>query len=257
MKIMVLDKLVRHNLTLFKHLIHRQAEKTERYFQVARKAYQAYVNTRTGELRFADLEKDISASSEWYPIIIQLRPDEEGAFEVLQSEGESAFDCTRLEPRAYALLTKTMHILNQLSYDPKHGKNPFWILRHVAHIEFLLSEEEEGERNLIHDAWYSCDREGAECLLRDMAPGIYLFRKDEFASLLEDSINENRAKPVTCLTLTFRDWEEKICEKTLVYCEEKWMFFNDDLTLRGIRYNSVMELLDSLGSRLSRPLWAA
>jgi len=257
MKIMIMDKLVRHNLTLFKHLIHRQAEKTERYFQVARKAYQAFINIHTGELRFADLEKKFAASSDWLPIVIQLRPDDEGAFEVLQSEKESSFDCSKLEPRAYALLTKTIHILNQLSFDPKQGKNPFWILRHVAHIDFLLSAEEEGERNLIHNAWHSCNRQEAEYLLRDMAPGTYLFRKDEYASLLEDSINESRAKPVTCLTLTFRDWGEKICDKTLIYCEEKWMFYNDDLKLRGTRYESVKELLSTLGERLIRPLLAA
>lgn len=257
MKIMVLDKLVRHNLTLFKHLIHRQAENRERYFQVARKSYKAFINVKTGELRFEELEEKPLTSREWCPLVIQLRPDGEGAFEVLEDEGKDSFNCGLLEPKAYALLTKTMHILNQLSYDPKHGKNPFWVLRHVAHIDFLLSEQEEGERSLIHSAWHSVDRNEAEALLLKMPPGTYLFRKDSFAGLLEDAINESRSQPISCITLTYREWEEQIAEKTLVYCDEQWMLYNDDPSLSGPRFSSIKELLASLGDALNRPLLAA
>lgn len=257
MKVVVLDKLVRANLTLFRHLIHRQAEQAERHFKVARKSYDAFVNVFTGELRFKDLEIDFQPSRDWCHILIQLRPDSEGAFEVLQPEHGEVFDCLTLKPEAYQQLSKTMRLLNQLSYDPKNGRNPFWILRHLAHIDFLLSHQEEGERNLIHNAWFECDREGAEKLLEKLAPGTYLFRKGAFASLLEDSINEERERPVTCITITYRDWEKKIGEKTLVHSDGEWIIFNDDINLRGPRYTSVKDLISSMGDLAIRPLLVA
>lgn len=247
--------MVRQNLTLFKHLIHRQAEKTKHYFQVARKTYQAFVNTHTGELRFAELDKEITSSKDWHPIVIQLRPAEGGAFEVLEKEGKESFDCAVLEAKAYAMLTKTMHILNQLSYHPKQGKNPFWILRHVAQIDMLLSEQEEGEKNLVHNAWHPVDRKRAEKLLLGRPPGTYLFRKSEYASELEDAINENRSHPVTCITLTYRNWEEKISEKTLLFSDGSWMVFNDNVKLKGPWYPTVKALIASFEKELDQPLY--
>ena len=257
MKVVVLDKLVRANLTLFRHLVHRQAEQAERHFKVARKSYDAVVNIHNGELRFKDLEVHFQSSANWCHILIQLRPDSEGAFEVLQPEHGEVFDCLTLKPEAYQKLSKTMHLLNQLSYDPKNGRNPFWILRHIAHIDFLLSQQEEGERNLIHNSWFMCDRERAEKLLEKLVPGTYLFRKGAFASLLENSINKEIERPVTCITITYRDWEKKIGEKTLVYSDREWIIFNDDVKLRGPRYTSVKDLIFSMGDLAVSPLLVA
>lgn len=255
MKVVILDKRVRRNLELFRHLIHRQAEKANRFFQVAKKTYKAYVNCHTGQLRFSDLEKKKKPlGKDWKPILIQLRPNEEGAFEVVSGDNKEVFDCKQLDEEAYSLLTKTIHILNQLSYDPKQGKNPFWILRHISHLEFVLSEEEEGQRNLIHDCWHDINREEAEYILADKNPGTYLFRKDEFAQILEDTLNEEVAEPVVCITLTFCDWEGKICDRTLVYQDVRWQFYNDDPDLCGARYDNVKDLLHTMRDELTNPL---
>ncbi len=258
MKVVILDKQVRRNLELFRHLIHRQAEKSNRFFQVAKKTYKAFVNSETGELRFTDLEKKkVKLGGEWKAIIIQLRPDKEGAFEVISGENNEVFDCNSIKPLAYALLSKTVHILNQLSYDPKQGQNPFWVLRHISHIEFVLSEEEEGQRNLIHDAWHNVNREEAEYLLKNQAPGTYLFRKDEFAQILEDTLNEESVEPVVCITLTYRDSDDRTCDRTLVYQNARWQFYNDDPDLCGARYDNVKDLLNSIRALLKEPLLAA
>lgn len=258
MKVIILDKRVKRNLELFRHLIHRQAEKSNRFFQVAKKSYNAFINRKTGELKFAELDrKKTPLGDEWKPIVIQLRPNEEGAFEVLSAESSEVFDCSQISKEAYALLSKTIHILNQLSYDPKQGKNPFWILRQISHLEFLLSEEEEGQRNLIHDAWHNINREEAEYLLETRTPGTYLFRKDEFAKLLEDTLNEESAEPVVCITLTYRDWDDKICDRTLVNQDGRWQFYNDDPGLCGARYDNVKDLLNTIRDQISEPLLAA
>jgi hypothetical protein len=256
MKIVILDKQVMRNLSLFKHLILRQAKKKD-HFRVAKKVYKGYVNRHTGELSFADFnEKKEYPSTDWKPILIQLRPEEEGAFEVLSEEEDASFDCQRLEKQAYAIFTKTLHILNQLSYDPKHGKNPFWVLRHLAQLDFVLSEELEGERNLVHSAWHLIDRSEAEQLLKNEPPGTYLFRKDDYATLLEEALNESFAEPVTCITLTYRGWEGKISERTLVFCDGKWILFNDDPTLSGPKFENVKDLLSTMSEEISKPLLA-
>ena len=100
-------------------------------------------------------------------------------------EDDSSFDCSQLEKKAYEVFAQTLQTLNQLSYDQKHSRNPFWILRQICQIDFMMTEEEEGQRNLIEDAWYDINREYAEYLLKDLAPGTFLFRKDEYASYLK------------------------------------------------------------------------
>lgn len=257
MKVVVLDKLIRNNLTLFRHLIHRQAEKTEKHFKIARKAYEAFVNIHTGELCFKELDNEFTPSREWCHVLIQLRLDCKGAFELIQPEHKEVFNCFDFEPKAYVQLSKTMALLNQLSYDPKNGHNPFWILRHMAHIDFLLSYQEEGKMNFIHDAWYACNRLEAEKLLKNLPVGTFLFRKGSSASLLEDLINQTRKSPVSCINITFRSDEKKIGEKILVYCDGKWIVFDDDIKLQGPHFSTLKKLIDSLGTLASQPLLVA
>lgn len=256
MQVAVLDKKVRQNLSLFKHLVHREAEKRARYFQVAKKSFRAFINRETGEFRFQDLQGKEFSEKNWKAVVIQLRPEDDGAFEVLEEGSEGCFHCEELAAEAYAVLTKTLHILNQLSYDPKKGKNPFWVLRHVSQLDFVMTEQEEGRRNLIHEAWHNIDREYAEYLLSGMPIGSYLFRKDEFAHLLEQNLNEEISTPVSCITLTYSDWDEKICEKTLVFHENKWRFYDDDPGLYGASFENVQDLLATLGDSLRAPLFA-
>jgi len=257
MKVVILDKRVHRNLLLFRHLIHRNAEKMNRFFRRAKKTYLAYVNCKTGEMRFEDSGKKSSMSKEWKPIVIQLRPSEGGgAFEVEAPDTLGEFPCQDFSKEAYALFTKTMHILNQIAYDPKHKKNPFFILRQVAHVDFVFSEEEEGRRNFVHEAWHNVDRLEAEHLLKREKPGTYLFRKDEFAKNLEDSFNEEVTDPISCITLSYRDFEDKICEKTLVFKAGKWLFYNDDVDLKEECFDTVKELLATMEEQLNAPLLA-
>ncbi len=255
MKVVILDKEVRQNIAVFRHLIHRQADKERRFFRTAKKAYKGYINCKTGELQFPELQQKELPAREWKAITIRLHPEDEGAFEVF-SEEEGCFDCSGLEKDSYAMLTKTMHILNQLAYDPKRGKNPFWVLKHVSVLDLILAEKEE-RGSLVHEAWHNIDRSHAEYILSNHPVGTYLFRKDEFAQILEDSLNESLSSPIVCITLTYRRLDKKIGEKTLVYKDNRWQFYNDDPTLVGPSYSSVKELLDTMGEQLQQPAQAA
>lgn len=255
MKIVILDKNVRRNIEMFRQLVHRQGQKREQLLQSIEKGYKAYINCKTGELRFAELQKGQYPAEEWKAIIIKLHPNKEGAFEVIGVDGESSFDLSHLNAIARALLIHTFRTLNELAYHPRHVRDAFWIMRQIANIDFILSDQEEGERNLVHDAWYNVDRLEAEKLLSGKQFGTYLFRKDDFAKDLEDSINEESSVPVTCITLTYTDKDQKISEKTLVYKDCKWLFYDDDPTLSGPGFETVRELLDNKARMLQEPLY--
>lgn len=252
MKIVILDKNVRRNIELFRQLVHRQGQKREVLIENIKKGYKAYLNYKTGELRFTRPK----SQEEWKVVILLLHPGKEGAFEVLTEGNNLAFDLSQLNPKAEQLFSKTVKTLNELAYHPKHARDAFWILRQIASVDFVISDQEEGVRNLVHDAWYNVDRLEAEELLSGKQFGTYLFRKDEFAQDLEDTLNESSSSPVTCITMTYTEKKGKICEKTLVYKEGKWLFYDDDPSLSEHAYDSVKELLEHKAKMLQQPLLA-
>jgi hypothetical protein len=127
-------------------------------------------------------------------------------------------------------------------------------MRQISKVDFILSDQEQGERNLVHDAWYSVDRIGAENLLSGKPLGAYLFRRDLFAKELEDRLNEESMSPISCLTLTYSDEEGKISEKTLVCKEGKWLIYDDDPTLSEVGYDTVKQLIENQAPMLKTPL---
>lgn len=257
MKVAILDRQVRQNIALFQHLVEHEAKKRERFFQVAKKAFRTYIHRKTGEMQFPEMEKGDYPTSEWKAILIQLKPEKEGAFEVVDDTHRDHFELNELDTRAYFLLTKTLHILNQLSYDPKKGKNPFWVLRQVADLECMITEEEEGRRNIVHEAWHNVDRAEAEYLLSGSPVGTYLFRKDEYAHYLEEMLTEEHNAPVICISLTYNGWEGKVCEKVLVFIHGKWQIFRDNPDLQEEMFPNVEALLATLENELKSPLYAA
>lgn len=220
MKIVILDKNVRRNIELFRQLVHRQGQKREVLIENIKKGYKAYLNCQTGELRFTRPK----GHEEWKSVILLLHPGKEGAFEVASEGKNPAFDLSELTPDAEKLFSKTVKTLNELAYHPKHARDAFWILRQIASVDFVISDQEEGVRNLVHDAWYNVDRVEAENLLGGKPFGTYLFRKDEFAQDLEDSLNESSSSPVTCITMTYTEKKGKILRKRLFIKRESGSF---------------------------------
>ncbi|MBS0629076.1 MAG: hypothetical protein JSS30_02485 [Verrucomicrobia bacterium] len=254
MKVVILNKDVRRNIELFRQLVHRQGQKREQLLKSIKKGYKAFINRKTGQLRFPGLKEGNFSSDEWKAVVIELHPTKEGAFDVVSADGDQVFDLSQIKSVAYELFAKTIKTLNEITYHPKHADDALFILRQFANIDFVLSDQEEGVRNLVHDAWYNVDRIEAEELLSGKVFGTYLFRKDQYAQDLEDSLNENGSAPATCITLTYTDKDDKISEKTLVYKEGKWLFYDDDPTLSGHGYDSVKELIDKKAKMLQQPL---
>ena len=61
-------------------------------------------------------------------------------------------------------------------------------IHELAHIEFEPSIHEIIGQELLQEAWHAVQREDAELMLLNTSPGTYLFRKDHFASVMEETI---------------------------------------------------------------------
>lgn len=250
MKVAILDQLVRRNIGSFKHLLEKRAQMMGRTLAAATKTYRAYVNRRTGDIVF---EAPTKKTKEWKEITILMSQDTPtSTFEVTAVEDPLVFACD-LETRAEIILSKTISILNQIAYNPKGEKDPNWIERSLSQLKLEPFEEGDPERLLLQ-AFHDVDREGAEKLLSGIGMGRYLFRKDTFAGLLEETFSRELEEPISCYTLDYTSREERVVEHTICVNRGRWYFYQDDPLFRNNGFSSLRGLLESIGRELSRPL---
>lgn len=260
MRVAISDKTVRHNIELFKMVMRKQIGKKEKLIHVIKKSYLAFIHRITGEIRFAELDEEIIKGKDWKIISIRMRiPEhrEEGFFEILEGENEEVqFDTKDLDPIAYRALAETIKTLNRLSFPTLKMKNVERIFQEISELEIESNAEKKGSRDLIHDAWHQLSRLEAETILNDYPVGTYLFRKDEFAALMEAELNaQHQDHHIKCVTLTYIEWDGKISEKTLVLKEQRWHFYDDNLDVRGYAYPSIESLLKTMDHILREPLF--
>lgn len=259
MRIAIFDKIVRHNIELFKKLILRQLEKNEKQARILKKAYVAYINRKTGEIRFADLEKAPLKDKEWKMIHFRMRlPEhpEDGLFEIVDGVNEDRiFEYADLGSIASHALAETVKTLNTLVSPSAKLKNVDLIFQELSELEIESSEEKREIKDLIHEAWHQVDRIQAEKLLMELPVGTYFFRKDEFAASLEAQLNAHNSHPIKCITLTYSEWDGKISEKTVVFKHGRWLLYNDDLELHGPTHPTIESLLEAMDDVLSKPLF--
>lgn len=253
MKVRIQSDVVRKNIELFKHLAKRQVDQ---HATLPLQGYTAFVHRETGALRFIDEGKETVDASLWKPVRLKVRlkglEDRQGVFELVGEEKrEELFRYDDLLPAAYTVMKETLRALNQISahLDPSRDLGKVW--GEFAHLEIEVGGE---SKDLIYEAWHQVDRLGAEKLLERQLVGTFLFRKDEYAAILEEQLKQRFPFPVRCWTLTFLDEEFKVSDRTIVKKDRNWLFYNDDPTLSGHSYETAMELLESLKSKLRTPL---
>ncbi len=258
MKVAILDKVIRRNIALFKHLMRRQAQRTQREQEIVERVIQAYVDCENGTIHFPELEAQID--KKWKQVSLQLMTNEEGQVQVVMqgTDGGKDFKCGDFDPEAFQALGATMKVLNRILYNPMPRQTieqrVHAAFRQIIQLDLELTQIEQGRSSLIEEAWVDVDREGAEALLAGKPDGTYLLRRSGWASLMEKNLNEVQPEPIKCMTLTFTEKGGKIAEHLIVFKNGKWLFFNDDLELKGKTYATLKDLLASLGSLLKTPL---
>jgi hypothetical protein len=241
MRIGVKSDTVRQNIERFKAIVRRVEEKAA---STTEKTYKAYINRKTGEFAF---DGERGSQEEWKPVRIRLHREtgkQKCGFAVLpEKEREDCFKVEDLTPVACRIIGETVSALNLV---PGHD---------IPEVLGELAAADVVKRDIIHEAWHQVERARAESLLEEKPPGTFLFRKDEYATVLESELRWHFQKPIHCVTLTYRGDANRVIDRTLVLADQRWQFYNDDPSLRQTSYDSVEALLASLGAELKTPLY--
>lgn len=241
MKVSILDRIMRGNVRMFLKLLERMKQKKTK--ELAQRTLAVYIDKKSGKLQL----DDHATPERWK--MVRLRWDAQGAhpLEIVEQEASGSFQYKDLDPAALRRLADTVKTLNRLAFDPSHKKSSEELLQD---IEIIPCED----LSMIQHTWVNIDRQKAEQLLLGSEPGTYLFRKGEYAEILEKNLNHISSKPTTCMTLTFSEPEGKISERIFVNQGREWLFYDDDPALKNACYLTLEALLETMGDRLRIPL---
>ncbi|MGE5196622.1 MAG: SH2 domain-containing protein [Anaerolineae bacterium] len=256
MKVGIQSKTVQKNIELFKELIRRQSHKEKPSSNLDLVTYAAYVNCKTGDLCFSEMVPDLKSlrKHEWKPILFHMMlsniDSKAEVFEIVEEErGKIDFQLADFQPGAYKVMAETMKTLNFISHRLHKLKDADKVLNELASVEVELIG-----KNIVEEAWHDINRESAEMLLKNQENGTFIFRKDEFAIILQNSLSKSLKHPIKCLTLTFLDEHGKVVDKTIVKFNGHWVFYDDDPNLEGPFHASIYALLNSMKDQLRIPL---
>ncbi len=155
----------------------------------------------------------------------------------------------QLLPKAESHLHEMAQILTKhFSMIEKLGQ-----LTHI-HWQGLLENQENN--TLLKQTWHDVDRENAERLLAKQTVGTFIFRKDRFAISLQEILRRGLKKAIHCYTISYVDNQKIVRDKTIVFVDKKWTFYDDDPSLAGSKWNSIEELVQSIDSLAKHPLYA-
>lgn len=237
LRVHVQSEAVCRNIQLFKQIV-------KAYREAADRKYVAMVNRLTGAMRFADTE--VLNQHEWKQIVLRFDLDKR-AVEIVESDNNAQSN-VELDPQADRVMRETLKIFQVIVGQIQN-------LKDFAHVELETPSPQTGERDLVHEAWHQLDRIQAEELLHKRPRGSYLFRKDQYATLLEDQLNKAE-KEVKCITLTFLDENNSIRDKTVVKHVKGWIVYDDDPNLEGEVFETMSALLASMDTALKHPVLA-
>jgi hypothetical protein len=167
--------------------------------------------------------------------------------DVVEKGSQQLFNIEEMQPKGQQVLSETCHYL-KLALAHLHD------IHEIAHLELEPSMDEIKGRTLLHEAWHAIERQDAELILLNTMPGTYLFRKDRFAGVMEEILSAAKQTRIKCMTLTYLDPQGQVRDKTIVVWKDHWLFYDDDPTLSGSYFQSLEDLLFSLGNVLKRPL---
>ncbi|MBS0649145.1 MAG: hypothetical protein JSS10_07990 [Verrucomicrobia bacterium] len=235
-KLHIQNEKVRANIALIIETIRHLKQGQGRELHVLSLSFA--LNPRTGLLQIEPLERKL--------IDIHLDVHQREVC-VVERGTEHLFDLQEIDPQAQQVLSETCHYL-------KLALGHLRDIHEIVYIQLDPSMDEIKGKSLIHEAWHGLERKDAELILLNTMPGTYLFRKDRFAGVMEEILSAVKKSRIFCLTLTYLDPEGQVRDKTIVTWKDHWLFYDDDPTLSGNYFQSLEDLLFSMGSILKRPL---
>lgn len=260
MRIQVVDGPVRENVTLFLEILRKTNKRQEQKQLLAKNQYKTWVNRESGQFFVSEPTRESSqlAQREWKSLEIccVYDPDVgEICFWVEDSDpAKGSFQCDDLAPAAFSIMRDTVKTLNDISKRLKGPSDLKTKISVLSKLE-LAPIESHKDKNVLIECWHHSDRYHAEILLWDKPAGTYLFRKDSYAKILEEQLQQQHRKQVKCFTMTFSQPGSKFSDLTLVHIEGVWIIYNDDPSLEQKRFSEMLELLNSLKELIKYPLY--
>ncbi len=248
MKITVKSEAIRRNLELLKELIKKGSDLPP----IDRKnavLVEAFIEKGTGDLRLPKHGVEQQETIEKTCKLVQIcLPKANPIFEVIEPSSLSRFDLAQaaLSPEASKVMQETMQVLNALIADYKEalsGGLPAF-LKEFSSAEVSAFSSTPNKKDIVHEAWYQVDRMEAEDLLLHKPSGTFLFRKDSFATLLEQTLRRQTHQPIACFTLTYIEPYARISDRTIVQKDNRFILYDDSPKLLGPSYATVEELLE-------------
>ncbi len=264
-KIKIKDEQVQQNVLFFLQVAALSAQVKQKRVESKKEAvvkYMAFVNRFNGEMFFIDLLPDpkLFKGKDWksIEILCGFEPRKQAVFfeavEKIKGVSSRMFSCEDLSPLAYRVMSETMQALNQMGHQLRRSKAIEKSLAAFARLH-LKDHLQNREKDIITATWHPRTRWDAEVFLNQHPYRSFLFRKDEYADILEKALQKSLNKVITCYTLSFSSPEHKISDLTIVKDEGGWMIYDNDPKLEGKRYASVDAVLAQLREFCQNPLF--
>ena len=256
MKLKVESDVVRKNVELFKVLLKKSSQQTTSNKILQGKIYKAFINKLSGELRFCDVSPETSPSElfNWRPLSFRVfaPPSESMKCEIIEQNIQSGIE--GVAPEAVKVLQETVKTIQLISRLLPRIQNLPRLFLEFSQVHLEVSGSKKGQYDIVHNSWHQLDRIETESLLGSKEIGTFIFRKDEYARILEKELSKAHAEPIKCITLSYLDFEKKICDLTLVLVKQGWVVYNDDPTLDQPVYPDIEIFIDNMKGILVSPL---
>lgn len=255
MRVKILDAPVRQNIEIFLDNLRHIHEPLP-----TKKIFDAWLNRDTGQILFVEPSKEslMLAKDEWKPVAVSYAYDRKKGEIVFLIEDRMAkvqgFRGDDVSRIAYQVVARTMKMLSSIAEKLK-GPSDF-----ATKMQVLVKIEVQGEishedRNIVIEAWHPVDRMGAEAILKDMPVGTFIFRCDTFSEVLEQQLHEQLKVPLKCFIATFLQPNQQVGDLTVVHYDGKWLFYDDDPSLKEPAYEDLNALLATKKEKLKFPLY--
>lgn len=252
------NDIVRKNIEIFKIILKRaiqfhetaETEKTAQHFK-------AFIHRGCGEIRFSDFSGEPLDAHNWAPVsfLFSLPKTEEESFSINISDlNEHSFTSEGFQSTALSAIQETLKTIQFISKFLPRLKNLSAVLKEFSLMNLDTFLDTLSTKDLVHEAWHFLKRDECERLLLKQPQGTFLFRKDEFATVLEKRLKIEHKEPITCITLSYVAYFNKTSDLTLIKKKNGWLIYNDDPSLSGPIYPSASSLLESLRGVLKSPL---
>lgn len=246
MQVKIENDRVHQNVLIFLKLASLM-KKERRREQLQDRTHTAFINRINGEIYFLELlsTPHFLHEKDWKKIALccQTDPiDHHLNIEVQEAESGRSFECEELTPLALRVMVETVKTLNQMTRLAKQQA-----LDELDIQSFGI--------DLIQATWHEADRPQAESILEKHPYGSYLFRCDEYASLLGKLLRRELKRSLQVYTLSFIESQKKFSDLTVIEDQGKWLIYNDDPNLSGKAYDSLPALLEELKDKCQIPVF--